>query len=561
MHYYATFAKSIFWVNSIRLYPSLYLLTLSVLSGGLFCLAWCSAWFGWLLCVAIIPPLLIVRHFTMAGGKNPFLYCFFYIFLTLFFWNCLTIWWIANAAFAAFIFTACYNAVCLSIPWIIYYYTRKWAGTYMAYIGLVTCWLTLEHAHLSWEFWELTFPWLNLGNGLAAMAHWIQWYEYTGILGGSLWILGINIMLYHLLFEQHTPLLLKTFYGWLLLPLSISLIIYYSYHDKGIGVEVVTVQPNFNSYTEKSTISPLFVPYANQIDRLLTLSQKELTADTCLVVWPESAIDCCLEEMYIHDYICVQPILQFLEKHDTLNLITGASSFRAYGVTKATETARKRGTQYVDYYNSVFYFKAGSSVAIYHKEKRLPGAEYIPYFHSFPEVVLKWIKRKMAKIGDIDPCLGKGNGSKIFEINHQIKVAPINCYESIYGAFAGSASQKGANLFAVLTNDCWWGNTPVYYHHFQYSCLLAIAHRRSVVRSANTGICGFINQRGDVIAATKQLETVAMRQVVQANNQITFYSLYGDYIGYISSYSLLILIFLTSAIRLYKKQKSCFLYR
>ncbi len=558
MHHYAAFAKSLSWVNKMRLYPRVYLLILSILSGGLFGLAWCSTWFGWLLGIAVIPLLLIVKHTTTTSEKRSFLYCFFYILLTLLLWNCLTIWWISNAAFAAFFFTACYNAVFLSIPWFVYYYIRKWAGVYMAYIGLAACWLTLEHAHLSWEFWELTFPWLNLGNGLAAMAPWIQWYEYTGILGGSLWILGINMMLYHLLFEQHTSFLRNTFYCWLLLPLSISLIIYYSYNDQGIGVEVVTVQPNFDSYTEKSITSPLFVPYVNQIDRLLTLSKKELTPATCLVVWPESAIDCCLEERYVHDYVCIQPILQFLEKHDALSLITGASSFRSYGVTKATQTARKRGTQYVDYYNSVFYFKSGRKVVIYHKEKRLPGAEYIPYFHSFPEKALKWIKRKMAEIGDIDPCLGKGNGSKVFQVNQQIKVAPINCYESIYGAFVGSAAQKGANLFAVLTNDCWWGNTPVYYHHFQYSRLLAIAHRKSVIRAANTGICGFINQRGDVIAATKQLESVAMRQIVQANNQITFYSLHGDYIGYIASYSLLILIFIALAIRLYQKQNFCF---
>ncbi|TDG95163.1 apolipoprotein N-acyltransferase [Cardinium endosymbiont of Culicoides punctatus] len=555
MHHYAAFVQSIFLNERTHISHTAYLLTLSVLSSLFFWLAWCSAWFGWLLCVAIVPILLIVRHYNTLNKQKSFLCCFFYILLTLFFWNCVTIWWISNAAFAGFIFVALYNTICLSIPWIVYYYIRKWFKPYIAYIGLVTCWLTLEHAQLSWESWEFTFPWLNLGNGLAGMAYCIQWYAYTGILGGSLWILVANIISYHILFEQYTFMLVKIFFCWLFLPLCISLVSYYNYSDQGTHVETVAVQPNFDSYTEKSTTSPLHIPYEDQIDRLLSLSQKGITPNTCLVAWPESAIDCCLEEQHIDNYVCIQPILKFLKKHNNLHLISGASSYRSYDIADASKTAKKRGAKYIDYFNSVFYFTSGKEVAIYHKTKRLPCAEYIPYFHLFPKKILSWIKQKFAEIGDIDPCLGKGDGSKVFKINHQIKAVPINCYESIYGAFVGSAAKKGGNIFVVVTNDNWWGNTPIYHYHFQYSRLLAIAHRKSVIRAANTGICGFINQRGDIIAATKPLEPIAIRQVLQANDQIAFYTLYGDYIGYIASYSLLLLMLIIFALQLDKKPK------
>lgn len=541
------------WMGRITIQPfsKRYVVLLAALSSSFFYLAWCSFWFGGLLLVAIVPILGIIKLLTITPKQKSC--CLFSIVCTLFLWNALTIWWIYKAAFTAFLFVACYNTLCLTLPCFFYYYMRKWGGLYAAYLGLVMSWLTLEHAHLSWEYWELSFPWLNLGNGLAALPQWIQWYEYTGILGGSLWVLIVNILLYHLIFEQANPYLLHGWYGGILLPIAISLMIYYRYSEKGIDVEAVVVQPNFDSYTEKDHTSPCFVPYARQIDRLLTLSKSQLTPATCLVIWPESAVDCWLEEVKIRDHILMRPIFQFLEPYAAVNLITGISTRCVYGPTKATKTAQISRGAYVDYFNSVLHLKTGRKIDIYHKHKRLPGGEYIPYFHFLSETVCAWLKQKFVDIGNIDPCLGKGNGTQVFAIEHQIKVAPIICYELLYGAFVGSSVQKGAHLFAVVTNDGWWGNTPIYHHFFQYSRLLAIAHRRSVMRAANTGISGFINQRGKVIAGTNRLEATAIRAVVHANNQMTFYSLYGDYIGRIASWGCLILFCMVWMLRLRQK--------
>ncbi|AXI24236.1 apolipoprotein N-acyltransferase [Cardinium endosymbiont of Sogatella furcifera] len=532
-----------------------YVCLLIALSSSLFYLSWCSAWLGGLLCVAIVPMLGIMKLSTITPKKTRF--CLSSILLTLFLWNTIALWWIYNAAcLEGFFFAACGNTLFLFFPWCFYYYMRKWGGLYIGYLGLITSWLTLEHAHLSWECWELTFPWLNLGNGLAALPKWIQWYEYTGILGGSLWVLVLNILVYHLLFEQAHPALRKGFLAWLLLPLSISFIIYYTYQEKGSDVEAVVVQPNFDNYTEKDCTSPYFVPYKGQIDRLLTLSKEQLTPATSLVVWPESAIAKDLEEAWVRDYLLMQPIYQFLEAHAALHLITGASSFRMYGPTKATKTAQLKQRDYVDYFNSVLHLKTGRPTDIYHKVKRLPGGEFIPYFYILPESVHNWVKQMIHDIGGgLTPCLAKGDGAKTFSIHPQLKVAPIICYELLYGAFVGSSVQKGANLFAVVTNDGWWGNTPIYQQFFQYSRLVAIAHRRSVMRAANTGISGFINQRGETIAATNRLEIAARRAVVQANHQMTFYSLYGDYIGYIASWACLLLFCIAYMRRRQRKRK------
>ena len=80
-----------------------------------------------------------------------------------------------------------------------------------------------------------------------------------------------------------------------------------------------------------------------------------------------------------------------------------------------------------------------------------------------------------------------------------LKVGPIICYESIYGSFVTEYIRKGADFLAIITNDAWWGNTAGHRQLLSYSRLRAIENRRSIVRSANTGISAIINRKGELI--------------------------------------------------------------
>ena len=67
-----------------------------------------------------------------------------------------------------------------------------------------------------------------------------------------------------------------------------------------------------------------------------------------------------------------------------------------------------------------------------------------------------------------------------------------------------------------------------------FASLRAIETRRSIARSANTGISGFINQRGDILKATKYNEPIAVRDSILLNDKITFYVIWGDMIARLS---------------------------
>jgi apolipoprotein N-acyltransferase len=90
---------------------------------------------------------------------------------------------------------------------------------------------------------------------------------------------------------------------------------------------------------------------------------------------------------------------------------------------------------------------------------------------------------------------------------------------------------------ALISNDGWWGNTPGHKRLFDFSRLRAIETRRSIARSANTGISGFISPRGTTIGERLEWdEEGVLTALVELRNDLTIYTRYGDWVARISGY-------------------------
>ena len=137
----------------------------------------------------------------------------------------------------------------------------------------------------------------------------------------------------------------------------------------------------------------------------------------------------------------------------------------------------------------------------------------------------------------------------------ETRIAPVICYESIYGEFVTDYIKNGATLIFIITNDGWWGNTPGYKQHLNYAQIRAIETRRSIARSANTGISAFINQRGEIIQQTGWWVPAAIKNTLKANKELTFYVRSGDYIGRIAGFFALLSILYTLVQILIKKKQ------
>lgn len=503
---------------------------LSAISGLLLAAAWPEQGFPFLLFFAFV-PLLVVEHFQWTTRESNHASAFIpYIVITFFIWVASTTWWVYNSTPIGIVATLLVNTSLVGGAFFLFHVSRRqFSSNVLSYLALIAYVLTAEYIHLRWD---LNFPWLNLGNGFAAYPKWIQWYEYTGIFGGSLWILLINILILFYLLDVSGPKrnVKKMVMGiiptllLIMIPLLLSLNIYNSYKEKVVPVEIVVVQPNIDPYNEQYELDPLVVT-----ERMLGQASALCDTNTQLTVFPESALQEYVFEDNFNSAGSIFRIRTFLKDYPNMKVLTGISSRKIFNEGEPlSKTARKfrDTTIYYDSYNTALLLSSDSSIQKYHKSKLTPGVEQMPFIKYLP-----FIEKLAIDLGGTVGSLGVDEEQKPMIVNENIKAAPVICYESVYGEFYNRFVRNGANIICIITNDGWWGNTPGHRQHMLFASIRAIETRRSIARSANTGISCFINQRGDISQRTPYWEPAAIKGTLNANEYLTFYVRYGDYIG------------------------------
>jgi apolipoprotein N-acyltransferase len=135
---------------------------------------------------------------------------------------------------------------------------------------------------------------------------------------------------------------------------------------------------------------------------------------------------------------------------------------------------------------------------------------------------------------------------------NSLKIAPIICYESVFGRYVTDYVKNGAEMLFIITNDGWWKNTNGYFQHLTYASLRAIETRRPVARAANTGVSCIIDIRGKRINETKWWSQAVLKGEICPETRITPYVKYGDYlldIAVIISLLILFIVFVICPIR------------
>ena len=191
-------------------------------------------------------------------------------------------------------------------------------------------------------------------------------------------------------------------------------------------------------------------------------------------------------------------------------------------------------------YNSAIFEKKGSKTQFYHKSKLVVGVENFPYQSTLKPI----LGNIMIDLGGTVAMKTTQPERSVFKLNTGYSVAPIICYESVYGEFVNGYVKNGANALAIITNDAWWGETQGHQQHWSYARLRAIETRRAVARSANTGVSGFIDKDGEIIKKSIYNERTALTYDLPLYEGQTFYVKHGDYIPRIANFlALFILLF------------------
>jgi apolipoprotein N-acyltransferase len=234
------------WVCLILLFEKKYnkrWLVLSSLSGIFLALGFPNSPLTPFMFIGFVPLLIIEKELTEKSTHRDNEGILKYAFNAFVIWNIGSTWWVANAALIPGFIANYLNAFFMAIPFWLFHKTNRminptWAykegilervkaDEILKYGAFIIFWLGFEYLHLNWD---ISWAWLTLGNAFAQYPSWVQWYEYTGVLGGSSWILLLNILIFRLLdkyYFKHTSIKTVSIQvaAWLLIPLSISFII------------------------------------------------------------------------------------------------------------------------------------------------------------------------------------------------------------------------------------------------------------------------------------------------------------------------------------------------
>jgi len=536
-------------------------LLLALLSGLLLWLAWPPMHYTtFFLFFALVPMLVAMENIIKSTSAKKGKQLFAITFLGFFVWNTLCIYWVYYSlkiigpitAIPISLIPYSLGPLLMATACWLYYRFRLTVGRAWGLVGLVCFWISYEYLHQSWD---LAFPWMTLGNGFAVSHTWVQWYEYTGVYGGTIWIWVINILIF-LIYQglsevQIKPTRLKlitALVALLIAPLSFSLYRYYSYEEQFDPANIVVVQPDIDPYAKEGTI-----PASVQLTKLTHLSDSLAQPNTEFFIWPETAIGAedPINEDRIRSNTYFTQVQQFLSKYKNGNVFTGAETYHIYE-KDATETANQiPGTnEYVDNYNAAVNIENSAEVHFYHKSKLVPGAESLPFANA-----LSFMKPVFAHLGGaVGTYAGQTKPSVLYS-QSGIGVTPVICYESIWGEWVAQSVKQGSQFIAIVTNDGWWENTSGKDQHLDYAKLRAIETRRWVCRSANTGISAFINSKGDIVKQTKWWVPTAIKQDINLNQDLTFYVKEGDYIPKAGSFlSVLGILFVCTKVRVRRKE-------
>ena len=502
---------------------------------------------GFLALFGIVPLLCMERIADLQGRKRIWVYHYSAFVL----WNTFTTFWVCNATVGGGLFAIFANSLQMSLIFGLFRLSKKRFSGSLPYIFLMTAWIAWERFYFDAE---ISWPWLVLGNSFARTTWAIQWYEFTGTLGGSLWIWACNLSIFGLLVSLSDGSL----FSWngkaksaaaiglcllFLAPPAVSFVTERQYRgsmEEGEQLEVLIVQPNIDPYNKFQAMTQ-----AQQNGILLSMAEKKMkdrkngsTAAPLLVIAPETFTGGVICGEYQRSQTW-KGFVNFLKSYPQVSMLFGASTYDyIYSPDAPSYTARKVADgMWVESHNSALMVDGSADTQIFHKSKLVVAVEHTPYPRIFCPI-------DDMLGGVMGRCVGQ-DGISLLNIKDGDRSIPLGCavcYESVYGEYYTGYILEGARAMTIITNDAWWKDTPGYRQHLSYASLRAIETRRAIARCANTGVSAIITPTGEIQQPTPWWEPAVIEGKIPLRDDITFFVSHGDITGRICTFVFLLML-------------------
>ncbi|OQY50624.1 MAG: apolipoprotein N-acyltransferase [Desulfobacteraceae bacterium 4572_87] len=507
-------------------------LFLALTSGLLLGIPWIIPSFFFLIFIAWVPLLQLEKEFH--NNRNPYA-LLNYAFAAFFLMNVLGAWWVMRAQWLGAILIFLANSLVQSLV----FWSAGRVRTLLKIpliLPFLFIWLGYEYFH---NIWDLAWPWFNLGNALVTVPKWIQWVEFTGVRGVSLWIILTNFAVFkgYEIYKEYDIYKKRGLVSMmpvgagilflLLMPSFLSYQLYRNFREGKETVKIALIQPNLDPYTEK------FVPeeQARHLEEFFRTAETLCDPETRYLLGPETLIVQQIDEANPLASPYYQQLQAFRKKRPELNCLLGVHSYRKLGsdVPPGSRFNREENFHY-EAFNTALFLAPGASPQFYHKTKLVPIFERMPFVQYFG-----FLGKFNLELGGYNGTYSNRKEKTDFQSpDGSIRILPILCFESVFGPYCSENLTDKKGFICMITNDGWWKNTTGYRHHFNFSPIRAIECRRDLVRVANTGISAIIDARGMVMAQTPWWKKATLKGEVHLCGGRTFFARNGDWLGRIS---------------------------
>ena len=350
---------------------------------------------------------------------------------------------------------------------------------------------------------ELGFPWGALGYAGTSVPVAVQFACVTGVFGVSLWMAAMNALLLGLCSRRsgRVPRLVALTLMVVLPLLHGDAVLRDAEWDRTVRVAVI--QPNIGA---RFKWDPEFKELSFR--RLEALSLAAGEEDPDIIIWPETAM----------------PSYLLREQRDLSRIAAVARATGAPILTGFPDlSADPESGRYRSYNSALLVDGTGAVLGKYDKIHLVPFGEAIPYGSVFPIL-------ERVDFGEAD--FRRGEERFVFESGN-VRFSVLICYEAIFPRLVREFVDGGADVLVNITNDVWYGRTSMPSQHAQMAVMRSIENRRSLARSANSGVSLFADPRGRVLASTDIFEEAVLVEDLPVSTECTFYSRHGGLIAWL----------------------------
>ena len=364
-------------------------------------------------------------------------------------------------------------------------------------LALPLVWTLLEALRGSGTF---GFPWGSLGYAMAPYPHLIQFAEYVGVWGVTLWVALVSGMLHTYLSSRWVgPKLIS-------LAAILVLVLAPYFHGRQVlsarlarpGVDVGIVQPNIGKDKWLPAVRDSVIETILDHTRALAL---ENTFDPPeIILWPETAIPARLTRDPVYG-----------------GLVNAMVDSIRIPVLAGFPDGERLPDGSIRFANSAALIRPEFGVVAQYDKRHL-----VPFSENFPLPFLNRFDFGQANFS-------RGSTSGLFT-DLETPFGVLICFESIFPGQAREVRALGARYLVNITNDQWFGDSAAPVQHFYMNVLRTIENRCGMVRAANTGISGSIDPYGIVHERTGTFVPARIVVSVELGGSLTVYTRFGDWI-------------------------------